>query len=263
MYLLERLNKLRISNSVPPVHYARSGFSQFRVNYILKENFFSHYDKQGIVNSYYFTALGNLYYVEEALGMSQSSMPYFNSENVEIEAGGLLDEMVYNDAEANWSHRDTLLDPCFNYADISIGWTSTKLVLVVGMIGAWVKWRIKPNYSHGIFTMSGETIKMLPQYVIVFYYHPSEVNPNSIHYNFGRPLFGVVPYPYYLEGIETVRPVRWVLKENYFDISFPINVTRGVYTVVIHAKDPRGIVWKPYTNKKVGECNILSYTFVA
>jgi hypothetical protein len=146
--LVDYLNSLRKENGIPSVNYANSGTSNLRARYMLDHNLFSHYDLEGVHPGYYFTKTSNYYGGEESIGMTFYGRPVLR-DGVQVmrEAKRILYRMLYEDEESNWGHRDSLLDPCFNYSDISVAWDSRRIFVVVTMISAWVDWVIDPQVT--------------------------------------------------------------------------------------------------------------------
>jgi hypothetical protein len=259
--LLDYLNKLRKENGVPPVNYANTGTANLRVNYMLKENLFSHYDKEGKLPIYYFTSTGNYYSAEESIGFSSSNSIYFKDGVIALKQGKqLIYNMIYKDEDSNWGHRDSLLDPCFNYADISIAWNNRTLFLDIIMVSAWIKWINPPNFKNNIFSMKGEIMTMIPQNILVFRDDPNPSYTSRRSYDLGQLIAGVLPKNYLFQNISTISATKWVMNK-LIDVSFPFKPSKGLYTIVVTSKDPRGIVWKPKVQiSRLGICSILTYS---
>ena len=262
-YLVNYLSELRVKNGSTPVRYANTGYATFRANYMLRNKLFSHYDINGIPPQYYFTRLGHYFYMEEALGKS-STTSFFTTSDVIEESKKLIYDMIYNDENAGWGHRDTLLDPCFNYADISVAYNSHEIYLVVAMLNARIDWVLKPMFKNGVVRFQGKILgDMIPTSVFIYRDVADPKRVNSLSYSLGEIIAGVVPKPYYYKGVKTIRPLEWYLSESFISVSFPFQITeKGIYTIVVHAKDKRGIVWRPYTNRRVGECEIMMYSIL-
>jgi len=262
--LINFLNTLRIQNNVPSVRYANTGFAHFRSAYMLKTRVFSHYDVTGIAPPLFFTTLGNYYYMEESIGYAWSNTPLSYSTTVQI-SEKLLYDMVYNDADEGWFHRDTLLDPCFNYADISVSFNFNEIYLDVVMINARIDWISTPKISNGNFSLKGRLTddNFIPKQLIIYRDEPKPDRINDHSYSLGEPVAGVIPKPHYYKSIETIRPYKWRMDSSIIEIEFPLKLfTRGVYTILLHAEDKRKIHWSPYTERKIGECGIMMYSFL-
>ncbi|MCI2414183.1 MAG: hypothetical protein MPF33_02850 [Candidatus Aramenus sp.] len=262
--LLAHLNKLRGEHGVPPVNYANTGVANFRANYMLKENLFSHYDREGVVPNFYLTRAGIYYGAEESIGFSSTSSPYFRDGVTALHhAKKLLEDMVYNDEGSGWGHRDSLLDPCHNYADVSLAWDSRRLFLDIIMLSAWVKWDIPPRVEDNVFKMRGEVMTMSPEQVLVLRYVPSPSLTSRGYYDLGEPVAGIAPRGYRFLGLPTVIARRWEMGR-HIDVEFDLPVGSGVYTVLVLGKDPKGISWEPKGDpRRVGVCKLLTYTFKA
>ncbi|BDC17478.1 CAP domain-containing protein [Acidianus sp. HS-5] len=259
--LVDYLNKLRRENGVPPVNYANTGTANLRVNYMLKERLFSHYDRDGRPPTYYFTSTGNYYGAEESIGFTSSNLPYFKDGVVALKsAKQLIYNMVYKDEDSDWGHRDSVLDPCFNYADVSIAWDERYLFLDIIMVADWINWENSPKYTNGIFSMKGKVNVMIPDKVLIFYDEPSPSYTQRRSYDYGKLIAGVLPKDYYFEGVSTITASKWRM-DGVIDVEFPLKIEKGIYTIVVTAKDPRGITWSPKVQKsRIGMCNILTYS---
>jgi hypothetical protein len=257
--LVDYLNSLRKENGIPSVNYANSGTSNLRARYMLDHNLFSHYDLEGVHPGYYFTKTSNYYGGEESIGMTFYGRPVLR-DGVQVmrEAKRILYRMLYEDEESNWGHRDSLLDPCFNYSDISVAWDSRRIFVVVTMISAWVDWVLTPRLQGNVFKMRGKVRVMSPTHVLVLRDEPHPGNVSRRFYTLGEVVAGVSPQGIY-QGIETIRPTRWELGRN-LDVEFPLDLERGLTTVLVLGRDPRGISWSPLGQRRPGECKLLTYT---
>ena len=259
--LVAYINRLRAENGVPPVHYANTGYSRSRAEYMLRNRVFSHYDLNGLPPHFNFTVLDQYFYMEESLGYLYSSRPIPGSE-VHEKAKRLIYNMVYDDAKSNWGHRDSILDPCFNYADVWVANDEHNLYLVIAMVNARVDWLKKPVYFNGHVEFEARVFGgMRPRSVFVYKDVPDVSRLSRTSYSIGELYAGVVPWPYYYRGVMTIRPERWILTDSYISVRFPLAVEgKGLYTVLVHADDMRGIKWVPYNKSRLGRCGLIMYS---
>ncbi|QKR00653.1 hypothetical protein GWK48_09890 [Metallosphaera tengchongensis] len=259
--LVDYINKIRSDHGIQPVKYANSGASNFRANYMLKENIFSHYDKEGVNPVYYFTRAGNYFGMEEAIGYTFSIFPRFkDGVSVVNVSKDLIHQMVYDDQESNWGHRDTLLNPCANYSDVSVAWDSRRVFLVITMISAWVNWGVNPSIRDSVFYAKGRVRVMSPESVIIFQDEPNPSYVSRRYYDLGRPIEGVLPPGLFFRDLRTIRPYTWKMGEE-MELKFPLQLTGGVYTVVVNARDSRRVKWKPLSGRDPELCSILTFSF--
>ncbi|BCS92471.1 MAG: hypothetical protein MjAS7_1079 [Metallosphaera javensis (ex Sakai et al. 2022)] len=258
--ILKLVNELRVMHGVPEVRYANTGVAQYRANYMLTERLFHHYDKHGFPPFYHFTRLGNYFYSEEALGFVH--FENYPEHKVKDLVRKVVLDMVYNDAESGWGHRDTLLDPCFNYADVGVARDGENVYVNITMVSAWIHWLIPPRVRDGVFYSRGRVFNMAPEKVTIFRTEVSRVNLSKKYYDLGEPVAMVLPSPYYARGIETIRPRTWRMGQE-LELEFTLPRVGGLVSVVISGRDLRGMRWEPMTSKRVGECNLLCYPQVS
>ncbi|EZQ12058.1 hypothetical protein CM19_00265 [Candidatus Acidianus copahuensis] len=260
--LIEYLNRIRLENGIPHVSYENSGVSSFRVNYMLREQIFSHYDKNGIHPCYYFTKVGNYYGSEEAIGYAEYSQPWLREGVTVINTSKkIMYNMVYNDEESDWGHRDTLLNPCFNYVDISVAWNSRHIYLNITMIAKWIHWDVYPSIDKGKFYMRGKLLEMRPKSILIFRDIPNPCYTSRKYYDLGKLIAGILPKGFMYKDIYTITAKKYRVDEE-LEIEFSLPTQEnGILTVVLIAEDPRGIKWEPKSGKSINQCPILTYAF--
>ncbi|MGK0550236.1 MAG: hypothetical protein ABWU84_11540 [Pyrobaculum sp.] len=94
---LEELNKIRISQGLPPVQPINLTTAQFRVGYIAARGVLSHYDVEGRHPVYYYTRLdGGIYGAEENIYQCSGACI------VDRELGRrMVEAFVFEDADSN------------------------------------------------------------------------------------------------------------------------------------------------------------------
>lgn len=247
--ILSLVNELRRRHGVPEVRYANTGVAQYRANYMLREKLFNHYDRQGLPPFYYFMIHGNYFYSEEAIGYVQ--FRNYPEHMVEEAVRGIIMDMVYRDADSGWGHRDTLLDPCFNYGDVGLARDRNYVYVDVTMVSAWIQWASPPRVKDNMFHAKGKVFHMVPERVTLFRAEVSERNLEKRSYDLGEPIAMVLPEPYYVRGIETIRPKTWRMGQE-LELEFRLPKFQGLVSVVISGKDLRNVRWNPMTPKQVG-----------
>ena len=170
--------------------------------------------------------------------------------------------MVYNDAESNWGHRDDLLDPCHNYVAIGIAYSSKMFALVINSINDYIVWLEKPRILGSKLQMSGiipyrfiDGNDSVPISIYVFYDKPPKKttayqlnNEFPSSYGYGEtnsPIAGVLPKTnMYYEDIETLYAEEYIVENRdnglFFKVTVdlkPILTKDGVYTIIILQKD--------------------------
>jgi len=170
--------------------------------------------------------------------------------------------MIYNDAESNWGHRDDLLDPCHNYVAIGIAFSEKTFALVINAIDDYILWYEKPKIINSKLHMSGiipyrfiNKSDIVPINIYVFYdevpketsvYELNNVLPSAWSYGeTGKPIAGILPKSnIYYKGIKTIYAEKYVTKNTdkglFFNITIdlkPILDKEGVYTIIILQED--------------------------
>lgn len=191
----------------------------------------------------------------------------------------LIYDMIYDDAESFWGHRDSLLDPCNNKVSIAAAWGNDRLYLAVYMVSQWAQWNLPPRYdpNTGVFEVRG-VIKLRPDenlegfgpFYSIFIYRdvPKPEYYYSRSYTIGKPYAGVLPREYsgyYVDAI-TIHADKYVIRQLgdrwYVDISFKLDLPKdgALYTVVMFSA-PTGAIWKPYGDTtRLKSCTIFEYT---
>ncbi|MGB9705961.1 MAG: CAP domain-containing protein, partial [Pyrobaculum sp.] len=114
---VEALNRERASMGIPPATPLYTlKVPGFRAGYMAEKNYLSHYDREGRHPVYYYTRLdGGLYAVEENV------YACYGCRSLNAEEGErMIRSMIYDDADSQWGHRDSLLDPCNNYVAVAV-----------------------------------------------------------------------------------------------------------------------------------------------
>lgn len=271
--VLDEINRERASVGVPPVALSeQSVAADYRSNDMLTGNYFNHYDWGGYYPGYYYTLMGGKFAMEENIGYVYNSQ--LRQSEIPADAVSLVHDMIYNDAASDWGHRDSLLDPTNNLAEISAAWSSSRLFLTIHMIKSWVNWTAPPRFEGGVFSCGGALLLngSMIKYGAVYYSDPDdhdqmsydsylEVYKGERGYSMGDPVAGVHPILLF-QGLSVIRPTAWTDAGSGFSISFPLSASRGagVYTVVLYAQNTLGFE-HPYDPERNAELvPILEYS---
>jgi len=268
----DALNRYRVENSVPPVEFTQLRTSLYRALYMYNNSLFSHYDKEGRHPTYYFTSLdGGIYGVEENLHMSECPGGACIKDAAR-EAERAIYSMVYEDAESDWGHRDSLLNPCNNKASIAVVWDSYRFYLVVYMVSDWAEWIERPHYADGTFSLRGY-LRLPPtaSFYGIFIYrdvpNPDYVKRRS--YSIGKLYAGVLPPDYRgrYQDIATIYADRYIIRQEgsrwYVDIAFRFTPSdEALYTIAMFSRSP-GIKWTPLSGRSTDVCTIFEYTIAS
>ncbi|MDI9645013.1 MAG: CAP domain-containing protein [Candidatus Verstraetearchaeota archaeon] len=279
MAVLEEINLARGQLGIPPLQPAESpAAANYRAQDMLARNYFNHYDTSGRLPTLFYSSLGGLYSVEENLGYMY--MVGMDAEEAVSRSRELTRDMIYGDASSGWGHRDSLLDPTNNRAEVGVAWDNSRLFLVIHVIKEWVAWESIPALPGGYFscggtlTMEGSEVSS----VLIYYSDPAShddfVYNTSLRvlvaesrYSLGTLVAGVAPPPYYYQGIETISPLEWDVSGEEFSISFSASslgaiAGPGEYTVVVYASNTLGMVHPYDPVRYADQLPVLTYTIM-
>ena len=263
--MLEQLNAERRAVGLSEVRLVGPIASSYRTGDMAANGYFNHYDLSGYLPTYYYTLLGGQYAMEENIGYIYT--PSLVPGKIPNYSASLVSDMVHDDAASAWGHRDSLLDPTNNLVDISASWTGSRLFVALHMIKSWVDWAKPPTLEGGTFscsgnlTMSGSTLDSVYIYRSVPSEHDDmtyspilEILRGEGSYSMGDLIAGVIPYPYYYEGIEEIRPSEWSIDGASFSIAFKFDATEGpaIYTVMAYATNTLGVA-HPYDPERCAD----------
>jgi hypothetical protein len=263
--MLEQLNAERRAVGLAEVQLAGTIASSYRTEDMAANGYFNHYDLNGYLPTYYYTLLGGQHAMEENIGYLYA--PSLAPGKIPNYSASLVSDMVHDDAASAWGHRDSLPDPTNNLVDISASWTGNRLFVALHMIKSWVDWAKPPTLEGGTFscsgnlTMSGSTLDSVYIYRSVpsehdnmTYSHTLEILLGEGSYGVGDLIAGVIPYPYYYEGIGEIRPSEWSIDGTSFSIAFKFDATDGpaIYTVMVYATNTLGVA-HPYDPERYAD----------
>lgn len=270
---LEELNKIRISQGLPPVQLINLTTAQFRVGYIAARGVLSHYDVEGRHPVYYYTRLdGGIYGAEENIYQCSGACI------VDRELGRRIVEVsVFEDADSNWGHRDSLLDPCNNYAAVAVVRNGSNIFAAVYMLAVWIQWITPPRYADGVFYAEG--IAKLPpsgelsdgrRFYEIFIYRavPTLANYHRDSYSIGDSYAGVLPpnakeyYPKIKTIYADVYDVQNAGDGWSFKIKFKFTPPDDALYTVVMSSHPTGVDWIPMSpggSYRLKSCEIMTY----
>lgn len=277
--VLGEINSARAALGLPLVEPSLEYVAaNYRAQDMLAGGYFNHYDLSGRLPNYHYTSLGGAYYIEENIGYYYS--PPLDADRAVNSSRELVHDMIYDDAASGWGHRDSLLDPTNNRAEVGVAWNGSRLFLVIHMVKEWVSWSSPPHVSGGVFSCSGSLTmngSMLKSVVIYysdpgdhdnFSYNPSlRVLVGEESYSLGSLVAGVAPPPMFYPGLQTIRPSKWSVSGQSFSVAFNASglgsiAGPGLYTVVLYASNTLGVQHPYDPDRYSGEIPVLSYTIL-
>lgn len=241
-YALILINNDRIDFGLENVTLNEINSAQLHADNMLQNNFFSHWDIDGYKPYMRYTLAGGTGSVSENCAVMYTSGL--------IDAKEVLKElewqMMYNDSESDWGHKDNILTHFHNKVSIGISYDDNNLYLVQDFENDYVDWDIltvSGNEVHMKGTMVDKDLSI--EHVSIFYDNPMQLTPEQLEkppysgsYDQGTYVGLVLPSGWQArEGI-TITSGVWFQTGNSFEIKFtiseaPITHGEGVYTLYL------------------------------
>lgn len=249
-YALELINEDRAKYGLKPVELGDNTAAQVHAEDMLSNRFLSHWGTDGSKPYMRYTKHGGRGAVSENAGFS--GFYYYEPNAATIDSKSDLQElehdMMYDDAESYWGHRDNILDKWHNKVNIGIAYDSMHLAYVQDFEEDYINWS-KPISYHGILNMEGTTsIGSIDMVTLYYDPKPQALNQSQLlhdpeytgSYGLGQEIGYILESGYYVEGTKYVEASVWqVSSSGHFLISANIEPLLykggGVYTVVIWA----------------------------
>jgi len=247
-YALLLINNDRAEHGLRNVSLSAIDSAQRHAENMLKNGYFSHWDVNGYKPYMRYTLAGGDGAVSENVAYYYSSGMIEHKEAVMK----LQWEMMYNDSDSNWGHRDNILNPLHNKVGIGVAYDEHTLYLVQDFEDDYIEWTALNVSQSGYVVMYG-TFSGVQRKVhsICLFYDPLPTNltasqlsksPYNGAYSMGV-FIGVVAPPNYrsTEGI-TITAQTWVQTGEKFQIRFSLSQAfklhkNGVYTLCILASN--------------------------
>ncbi len=249
--VVEEVNKARVAAGLPPVKPLNLTTPRFRAAYMLQHGVFSHYDLEGRHPGYWFAKLdGGLYGFDENIAVSICPAGC----NPLKEAVENTKQMIYNNSAAGFAHRDSLLDPCNNYAAVAATWDGGRFYLAVYMLsihGVWLE-PIKKEDGRVVGAYLASPDLKPPFYAAVFRDVPSRSYLARRFYSYGN-----------LTGFYQLKhePVGGGWHKVYINVTLPND--GALYTVVVVGTNNLNYTWAPLSPSgqwRTAFCRIADYT---
>jgi uncharacterized protein YkwD len=255
--------------------------AQNRANDMIARNYFSHVTpppffqnwSYGSPPNLVYTQSGGQNYIEENLMerhclSDQACILIVNQSDLQNYVNEDLHSFIYEDNSSNWDHRNSLLNPCFNFVSVGMNWTDSQYRLVAHMEGKWIRWTNPPTIDNGLFTASGYIDKRFTlderlDNVMIFFASPFQISQMVRSYSLGDLYARTLLYsPYAWVGINTIYPGTFTYSQStgFFNLGFRLNLENtGVYTVVMIANDTYGIP-HPFISDWSYTCELFEYS---
>ena len=216
------------------------GSAQQHADDMLENHYFSHWDTNGYKPYMRYTLFGGNGSVTENIAWYYSSGPFDAKDAIET----LEWQMMEEDAQWNWGHRDNIIDPFHNMVSLGIAYDNNNLYLVEDFENDYITWSTR-NYSGSEVTMDGTlTISGLSISDVEIYYD-KVVNlttqqlansPYNGSYDMGTFVGMVVPPGWQSTNGITITAGTWSQTGQDFQIGFDLSPAfaqfgSGVYTL--------------------------------
>lgn len=172
-YALELINNDRTKYGVPLVKLGNNLAAQKHAEELLANRYLSHWNLAGLKPYMRYTLSGGV----GAVGENIAFLGFFYYEpraahiDPKTTITSLEYDMMYNDAESEWGHRDNILDKWHNKVNIGIAYDETTLALVQDFEDDYIAWKNPIKYDNGILSLEGKTT-LGKIYNIALYYDP-------------------------------------------------------------------------------------------
>lgn len=257
-YALVLINDDRSQNGKQSVKLSNNTAAQIQAEDILNTRFLSHWMSNGEKPYMVYTDYGGRGAVEQNIAYSgYSDLSQCNDPNIICTKTNptayikdLEWQMVYNDSDSNWGHKENILDSHHTDVSIGIAYDDYYLVIVQNFENHYINYISPLTEKNGIVSFTGNIGTVPVEDVNVFYDPlPSQAlyqeHKNDKFYDMGDLIAIVQPPPengtYYIPNNRTSEIAdTWIQQGNQFELSFDISpfVTKaGVYTAEVVSND--------------------------
>ena len=247
-YALSLINSDRSHNGVSNVSLSSVDSGQKHADNMLKYHFFSHWDMNGSKPYMRYTIAGGQGSVAENVAWQYSSAPF----DLEEALQSLEWQMMYDDSDWDWGHRDNILNPFHNKVSIGIAFDNNNVYFVQDFENDYITWSTMSIAQNGDVLMIGSfrSREFSLESVNIFYDSlPSSLTSDRLEkapYNGGYSAgaFVGMALPSGWESVEgiTITAQTWVQTSSTFQIRFNLSSAfnahgKGVYTLYLQS-DP-------------------------
>ena len=243
-YALSLINSDRSRHGVSSVSLSAINSGQKHADNMFTYHFFSHWDTNGYKPYMRYTLAGGKGSVAENVAWQYSSSPFDVKEAIK----SLEWQMMYNDSNWNWRHRDNILNSFHNKVSIGIAYDNNNVYFVQDFENDYISWSTMSIAQNGEVLMSGSfrSRELSLESVNIFYDPlPSNLTSDQLEkapYNggYGAGTFVGMALPSGWESVEgiTITAQTWVQTSSTFQIRFNLSSAfnahgKGVYTLYL------------------------------
>ena len=250
-YMVELINKDRSDNNSPPVVLGTNSAAQQHADDMLANYYLSHWGTDGLKPYMRYTRAGGINYESDN---SAYHGWYDNSDDPNryeiIDLKEVLKQlqynMMYDDADSNWGHRNTILDKMNRKVNIGIAFDKHRLALVQQFEGDYVVFTQLPAIVNGKLYLAGN-LNLGDVYSVHIFFDslPQSLGQKQLldkphYYDIGEEIGYVLPPKYRMEGTDYVNATKWKTDsggsfEIEANISPLLKYPKGVYNICLVA----------------------------
>lgn len=245
--MLNTINKDRADYGIPPVILGDNNASQKHAEEMLKYRYLAHFNLAGEKPYIRYSQEQGKGAVSQNVAYSGFFYEEKRAKKLDIPQSlkELEYEMMYNDSEFEWGHRDNILDPIHNKVNIGIAYDDKNLAIVQDFEKDYINWETPITYDSeedsGNLRMKGQLSEGNFSALSIYYDPiPERMTKEQLlktrSYGLGSLAGYITNYPYYYENVSYVYAKEWRVRKKDFAISADIkNLTKnqGIYTAVI------------------------------
>ncbi len=240
-YALSLINADRQQNGVQNVTLSSIDSGQLHAEDMLKNNYFSHWDLNGYKPYVRYTLAGGKGAVDENIA---ATLGYYS--NLRKAIANNEWQMMNNDAQWNWGHRDNIIDSLHNKVSIGIAYDSNNVYFVEDFENDYITWNVL-DVNNDQVTMQGTIQKQGSTIQSVAIFHDNitaltvaQMNsaPYNGSYDPGTYVGLALPPRWEAPGAITITADSWNQNGSDFQISFSLLKAtsaygKGAYTLYV------------------------------
>ncbi|MFQ5872315.1 MAG: CAP domain-containing protein [Dehalococcoidia bacterium] len=259
------INEERVKFSRPPVALGSNTAAEKHAQDMLENSYQAHWDRRGFKPYMAYTLEGGSNFVVENVASAGSLDPndttFLPRETVREQIASLQYAMVYDDASADWGHREVILNPAYTKVNLGIAYNGRGLTYVQHFETDHVR-TLDVALSCYTLQLNLSFLRQLPITQVAVHYDPlpqpmsrAELVAMPHWYEVGPGVGRVAKPPSpgrQYAGLEPTDVVASVWKQSATSLEVEANIRpilprgEGVYTIVIWAESEIGL--EPITN---------------
>jgi uncharacterized protein YkwD len=157
-FALENINHDRHEHNLTPVELGINTAAQNHATDMFDLKYFSHWNSVGVKPYVTYTQNGGRNYVQENISVSWCEGLVCNLDPFE-QIKKLEYSMINDDADSNWGHRDTILNPYATHVSIGLSYDAHNFYYVQHFETNLITWQQFSLSQDGMLTMSGNLPK--------------------------------------------------------------------------------------------------------